>query len=236
MDRKILAVTDGKMGDAGAGSFAGYASLFGVMDSQQDVVLKGAYTDTIPQFLERGFIAWGHDWLDPVATIRTATEDDKGLYLEADFHSDPASQQARTRTLERLQRGKFVGLSIGYSVADAEFTESARLLKQIDLWETSLVTVPALRDAGVTAAKAHPRDLDDPLWLAQLGGWLAELKEGRAISAARRSRLEQLRDQLQAGATDLDGLLTETAPPSTAGARLYGDYLASLARRSGVAV
>src|SRR6185295_1409704 len=203
--------------------------------SQQDVVLKGAYAATIPQFLERGFIAWGHDWLDPVATIRTATEDDTGLYLEADFHSDPASQQARTRTLERLQRGKFVGLSIGYSVADAEQTSSARLLKQIDLYETSLVTVPALRDAGVTAAKAQTPDLDDPLWLRQLGGWLAELKEGRAISAARRSRLEQLRDQLHAGATDLEGLLTETAPPSTAGAvqQLRRDFYLWEAQRLG---
>lgn len=239
MDRKILAITDGKVDSGGAGSFTGYASLFGVLDSQGDVVLKGAYQDTLPQFLERGFIAWAHDWADPVATIADAHEDDRGLYLLAEFHSDAAAQQARIRTMERLQRGKFMGLSIGYSVADAEFTsESIRLLKKIDLYETSLVTVPALHDAGVTAAKGYAADPDNPDWLAKLTAWLAEVKEGRAISAARRDRLAQLRDQLQAGATDLDGLLTETAPKDAGktGRQLYGAFLAEQARLLGVGV
>jgi HK97 family phage prohead protease len=319
MERKTLALVEGKVTDEGVGGFAGYASLFGVLDSQGDVVLKGAYAATIPQFLERGFIAWGHDWLDPVATIRAAREDDRGLYIEADFHSDAGSQSARTRTLERIQRGKFMGLSIGYSVPEggAEFTDTARLLKQIDLYETSLVTVPALRDAGVTGAKAvtkgapegsyealaqavaeayqarygassmvypvgtfpghailcvMPTDMGQPMtyWdvpyalnadgsitlgtpqqvqeevefvpvetraaQAVMAAHRLARKEGRAISAARRTRLEALAGQLRAGAADLDALLAETAPKGDADdgkaahlarQRLYTAFLAA---------
>lgn len=153
MDTKALALPVDAMVDEGAGSFAGYASLFDVLDSQGDIVVKGAYTDTLPQFLERGFIAWGHDWLNPVATVREAREDNRGLRLVADFHSDALSQTARTRTRERLERGKFMGLSIGFQTVSHQMTPEARLLKKIDLFETSLVTVPALREAGVTHAK-----------------------------------------------------------------------------------
>jgi HK97 family phage prohead protease len=242
MDRKTFALVEGKVDGSGTGSFTGYASLFGVLDSQGDVVMRGAYTATLPQFLERGFIAWGHDWNDPVATIADAQEDDRGLYIMAEFHSDDASQRARTRTMERLNRGKFMGLSIGYSVADASYSDDgARLLKQIDLYETSLVTVPALRDAGVTGAKERfaPEEAV-PETLAALEAFIAECKSGRAISSARRTRLEALRDQLRTGADDLDGLLTETAPKSAddgkAARQLYGDFLAIQARRLGVAV
>lgn len=157
LERKTLGLVDAKFDSDGPGSFTGYASLWGIKDSQGDIVVKGAYSKTLGQFIERGFIAWGHDWNEPVATIREAHEDGKGLFLDAEFHSDPASQTARTRTLERVERGKFMGLSIGYSVAEggSERTKEARLLTDLTLYETSLVTVPALAPAGVTGAKAY---------------------------------------------------------------------------------
>lgn len=154
MEKKILALVDVKASDAGSGSFTGYGSLFGIKDSQGDIVQPGAYVDTLPEFIQRGFIGWSHDWENPVATISDAHEDEKGLFIAAEFHSDPESQKARTRTMERLARGKFMGLSIGYETQDAEFTDQARLLKRIKLFEVSLVTVPALDPAGVTAAKS----------------------------------------------------------------------------------
>jgi HK97 family phage prohead protease len=239
VDHKTLALVEGKVDASGSGSFTGYASLFGVLDSQNDVVMRGAYTATLPQFLERGFIAWGHDWNDPVATIADAQEDDRGLYLMAEFHSDEASQRARTRTMERIARGKFMGLSIGFQIADAGYDDAGvRLLKAIDLYETSLVTVPALRDAGVTSAKGRfaPEDAV-PATLAELAAFIAECKSGRAISAARRTRLEALRDQLHAGADDLHALLAETAPDDgKAARRLLAECLAIQARGLGVAV
>lgn len=212
MERKVLGLTDPVTDDAGAGSFAGYASVFGDLDSQGDIVVRGAYTKTLPQFLERGFIAWGHDWNTPVATIRDAVEDDRGLLITADFHSDDVSQRARRVTVERLGRGKFMGLSIGYQTRDAEMTDNARLLKDIELFETSLVTVPALASAGVTDAKAAaPAD-----WLDAAEAWLTLERECKAgqpqLSASRRERLSSLRSALNDLGAELDALLEETAP------------------------
>lgn len=158
IERKTFDLVGSALSDEGAGSFAGFASCFGVKDSQGDIVVKGAYQNTLARFIERGFISWNHDWGNPVATIKSAREDERGLYVEADFHSDPASQQARIRTQERLARGKFMGLSIGYAVdpGGAEQTKDARLLHSLTLYETGLVTVPSCAPAGVTAAKAYP--------------------------------------------------------------------------------
>src|SRR5687767_2645760 len=122
MERKTVALVGAKVQDAGHGSFSGYASVWNDLDLQGDRVAKGAYTATLPRFRERGFIAWSHDWSNPIAMITAAREDDKGLWIAADFHSDPDAQRVRTRVRERLDRGQFMGLSIGYEPVVAEPT------------------------------------------------------------------------------------------------------------------
>lgn len=192
LERKVWALSEAKASDDGHGSFSGYGSLFGVKDLGGDVVVAGAYADTVAQFKERGFIAWGHDWANPVATIREAREDARGLFIEAEFHSDPQSQQARTRTVERLARGKFMGLSIGYLAEDVDYQPDARVLKKVRLFETSLVTVPMQPDAGVTAAKsAEPAVVVPaaPDFATLLGALEALCAEPEGIEAAQLANL-----------------------------------------------
>jgi HK97 family phage prohead protease len=241
LERKILSLTDAVTTDAGPGSFMGYASRWDERDSYGDIVVRGAYTDTLPQFIARGFIAWGHDWTTPVATIREAGEDDQGLLLTADFHSDDVSQRARQITMERLARGKFMGLSIGYTTQADEQTEAGRLLKKVELFETSLVTVPALASAGVTSAKSD-EPLPDPLDVvesaaAAISCCLVDLKAGQPqLSTTRRERLTALRAALHDLGAELDALLAETAPRDREKFARWLECQRIRARRLGVAV
>jgi len=225
LERKVWSLTDAKASHDGNGSFSGYASLFGIKDDGGDVVLAGAYAATIPQFIQRGFIPWGHKWDEkPVATVADAYEDARGLHITAEFHTHGEAQAARTVVAERIQRGKFMGLSIGYAVEDADYQEDARLLKKIHLYETSLVTVPMLAPAGVSDVKGLRLDFDTHAaaveaditqFLGRLrAGSAARLKEGRALSSARRSRMATVSESLRVAATEIDGLLAETAPPA----------------------
>jgi HK97 family phage prohead protease len=142
--------------DGPYGSFSGYASVFGNTDRQNEIVLPGAFSKTLPAFLKDGFGALNHDWSSlPIATISEAREDARGLYVKGEFHSTPDAQAARTIVRERLERGKSVGLSIGYKVTDDEFKEGSRHLKEVDLFEVSLVSVPANAEAGVQAIKGE---------------------------------------------------------------------------------
>lgn len=265
-DRKTLPFAELKIAgaDGDAGSFEGYASVFGTIDSYGDTIERGAYTDTIPQFLTRGFIGWGHDWNEPIGIVTSAAEDGKGLFIQGQFHSDPDAQKFRMRANERVQAGKFMGLSIGYeaqayemrTVAEpfrdkwGELSDKVRALTKIRLFEVSLVTVPAEENSGVTSIKSDGFGLsfDDHSdrtrvavreWLARArSGWDLRTKEGRAISNARRERMATVRDALRAHAEEIDALLTETAPPEKASdpRSLYFEFQRIQARLRGVPI
>lgn len=212
-ERKIVPLTGFKVlatGDADGshGKFAGYGSVFNELDLVGDTVLPGAYAATLPKFLRDGFISWGHDWDAPIATIDVAREDERGLWLEASFHSTAEAQRARTIASERLARGKSMGLSIGFATNDFSLrADGVRELRAIELMETSLVTVPAEPRAQVTAVKSA-RDVRLLDWLERAAGTLrVDAKEGRVLSARNVERLRAL-------VTELEDLLAAAAPAS----------------------
>lgn len=171
---KILPLVDAKVGGSGNGSFTGYASTFGNVDSYGDTIAPGAYTNYLDQFVERGFIAWNHNWADMIGMVASAKQDKTGLQITADFHSTPDAQAARTVMAERLAAGKFMGLSIGYvphqwARKDGPAgPDTIRVLQEVEVFETSLVAVPADSYAGVTGMKMHPMaQRPTQLWLPQ---------------------------------------------------------------------
>lgn len=154
MLKKTCALSNLKLLEDGNGGLSGYGSTWD-RDRIGDVIARGAFKKSLDRFKADGFIAVGHAWDQlPVATVSDAYEDEKGLYIEGEFHSTEAAQAARTTVRERLERGKSVGLSIGFDIKDFERTKDGRILKEIELWETSLVTVPCNPAAEVTQAKA----------------------------------------------------------------------------------
>lgn len=164
------------------GSIHGVLSSFGNVDSYKDTIIPGAYKETIPDFLQNGFLSWSHAWNIPVGTISDAKEVDSGLYIAADFHGTDAAQQARQIASERLARGKTMGLSIGYEPQKAtQRDDGVRELRQIKLYEAGLVMVPADSHALVADVKGIER----PDWRLVLqalasGGDIAQLVETRA--------------------------------------------------------
>lgn len=157
MLHKVCTLADGKLKDEGSGGFSGYGSVFAVRDHAGEIVVKGAFQRSLDRFKTEGFIALQHEYSHlPVATVKDAYEDQRGLFIDCDFHSTEEAQKARTYVRERLERGKSVGLSIGYQIkaADMERTKDGVLLKEIDLWEVSIVTKPCNPEAMATAVKA----------------------------------------------------------------------------------
>lgn len=233
MEQKIVALTDVefKASDTGPGSFTGYGAVFGNVDDGGDVIIQGAFKEALPSFLERGFVPVGHNWFDlPIASISNAKEDENGLWIEAEFHSTQSAQDARTVVKERIDRGKFVGLSIGYLIDyendGAEYDDDGvRTIKKIkDLAEISIVTVPMNREAGVAAVKAGPGSVSFSERAARALAAVDALtehakehvemrtKEGRVLSSANRTRLVAIRDGLTEAAGGLDSILAETDP------------------------
>jgi len=136
------------------GSFEGIAAVFSNIDRQNEIIQPGAFQKTLSDFSARGFLANAHDWTEPIGTIDEARETDHGLYVTGTFHSTPHAQAARKVAQERLARGKQVAMSIGYKVTNDEVKDGSRHLHELELYEVSLVTVPANPLAALASVKA----------------------------------------------------------------------------------
>lgn len=139
-----------------SGSFSGYASVFDVVDSYNEKVSPGAFTDSLAQRAASGRklpILWQHDTARPLGVYSTVREDAKGLYVEGQLLTKDVGQAAEAYALTKA--GAVTGLSIGYWVRQSTLDEKSgiRTLTALDLEEVSLVTFPANDAARVDAVK-----------------------------------------------------------------------------------
>ena len=157
-ERKKLAVPLTLKSLDESGRFAGYASVFGVVDAQRDIMLRGAFADSIRGRAAQVRLLWQHKQDEPIGYFTEMFEDARGLYVEGRL----LPEVARAReALALLKAGALRGLSIGYSptryTVDPE--TGVRRLSAVDLWEVSLVTFPANAQAEVTVVKAKSIDI-----------------------------------------------------------------------------
>mgnify|MGYP001064327732 CR=1 FL=1 len=135
------------------GLFEGYASLFGVADLGGDLVMPGAFRESL---LRRGAagvkLLWQHNPAEPLGTWHEIGEDRRGLLVRGRL--DLAVGRAR-EVHALMKSGAVDGLSIGFRTQRSRRDEKTglRRLEKIDLWEVSIVTFPMLPEARVSAVK-----------------------------------------------------------------------------------
>lgn len=159
LTHKTLTLADAKMSDNGAGTIEGYAARYGNVDHGQDII-KPNSARNIGQFIKTGTVTIGHDYYKQgVATIKSAVEDETGLYVTAEWHTDQDSQKARTIVKERLERDKAVGLSIGFRLLKASYGDydgkEVRFIEEYEPAEFALTDFPMNPLAGATMAKSN---------------------------------------------------------------------------------
>ena len=119
--------------------FAGYAAVFGKRDSGGDVILPGAFAETLAARKQAGVrlpLLWQHRTGQRIGWVDVAEEDRHGLRVIASL-SAAAGPAAKA-----LADGAVNGLSFGYRVRDAATQAGGRELRSVDLIEVSLVTRP----------------------------------------------------------------------------------------------
>jgi len=134
--------------DEKQGIVTGYASIFNNIDSDNEMIVPGAFLKTIQ---ERGPVSakprikhlWQHDTWQPIALPISLREDARGLYFESKFGSD---QFSRDKFLQHVD-GIITELSIGYNIIKEERAKRSNTdetwyckLTELMLWEYSSVT------------------------------------------------------------------------------------------------
>lgn len=156
---QVKAGTDDGLED---GQFIAYASTFiREPDAYGDIVAKGAFTKTLAKWASSGNVLpvlFGHRFDDPdynLGGVIEAVEDDRGLKITGQLDlENPKSAQ-----VYRLLKGRRIGeMSFAYDVLDGGFVElddgtEVFELREVELYEVSIVPIGANRDTEILAVK-----------------------------------------------------------------------------------
>jgi hypothetical protein len=138
------------------GMFEGYASVFGVQDSDGDVIMKGAFKNTIAKAKETGRMPkmlLQHDIRNLVGKYTDIQEDDNGLFVKGRIIME--TQQGR-ETFALLKEGILDAMSVGFNIppGGAFGMNHGLMIEEVDLMEISLVTFGANPEAMITSVKS----------------------------------------------------------------------------------
>ena len=133
----------------------GFASTFGNVDHQNDIVMPGAFSASIADRMPK--MLWQHNTDQVIGVWDKCFETDKGLYVKGRILNTTLGNDA----YELLKAGAIDTMSIGYSTVKAAYDNQAgtRKLQEVDLWEASFVTFPANDQAKVTIVKSALDDI-----------------------------------------------------------------------------
>lgn len=139
------------------GTFEGYASLFDAEDMGRDVVVRGAFAESLRAKGAAGIkMLFQHDPTEPIGVWEEIREDARGLYVRGRLMT--AVAKAR-EVLNLMRAGALDGLSIGFKAqrTSRDARSGVRKIHKVDLWEISVVMFPMLPQARVLRSRGDAR-------------------------------------------------------------------------------
>lgn len=137
------------------GLFSGYGSVYGVIDQGDDIVMHGAFGESLAESQAKGVmpaLLWQHKSSEPIGAYTMMKEDPTGLYVEGKL---ALKTQRGAEAYELMQMKALSGLSIGFMTREDSFDQKTgiRTIKKGDLWECSIVTFPMNDQARIASVK-----------------------------------------------------------------------------------
>lgn len=139
------------------GYFEGYASTFGNIDKTNDIIQKGAFSQSLKDKKPNDIkIFWNHCSDILIGSYLELREDDKGLFVKGRIN---LMVERGRDAYALLKAGDLNKMSIGIRVQDAERSgvdgeDEIRIIKKVELFEISLVPIPANDMAEVIDVKS----------------------------------------------------------------------------------
>lgn len=196
------------------GQFTAYASVFGNVDSTGDIVVKGAFANTLADWAASGKpipLLFGHEMDDPdynIGYVVKAVEDDTGLLVtcQLDLENPKAKQ------VYRLIKGRRIDqMSFAYDVVQKVETylegdiEVSQIL-EVKLYEVSVVTIGANQETEILAVKQAGE---------VAARMAAAVKAGRVLSAKNEGEIRSAHEALSRVLTALNGTPDEQKASGT---------------------
>lgn len=137
----------------------GYFSQFGSVDSDNDMIMPGAFTKTIQEngadsMRPRIVHLYQHDVQKPLGKPRVLREDDKGLYFETEIIETTYGSDV----LKLYAAGVINEHSIGFNTVKAEPENGYNKIYEVRLYEGSTVTFGANPNTPFLGFKGWARE------------------------------------------------------------------------------
>ena len=116
-------------------------------DRVGDVVLPSAFSKTMDEYMDNPVLLYQHDWdkvIGHVVDYKIVDDDNatkRGLWVKAVISSAKDVDDVRTK----IREGSLKTFSIGYNELDADYDNDSdtNIVKELELLEISVVTIPA---------------------------------------------------------------------------------------------
>ena len=202
------------------GQFRALVSVFGNKDSYGDVIVPGAFAETLAEWAASGDpipVYYSHRMDDPdfnIGHVLEAQETDEGLEVLAQLDIDDPVPGSKAPQVHRLLKGRRITqFSFAYDVLeggwakrqdeagkDDEYYE----LRKLKLYEVGPTPIGANQETELLAVKSAAE------------GLAREVKAGRVLSAKNESALREARDAIDSVLSSLgdeDGKAAPAADP-----------------------
>lgn len=192
------------------GIFSGYGAVFENIDSGGDIIEPGAFTKTLAEGWERVKVLALHNdcWL-PIGRPVELREEPNGLFISGKISDTTMGRDVKVLLKDRVLNE----LSIGYDPIIFDYDENGiRHLREIKLWEVSVVTWAMNPEAVITSYKSMQETAARALAIKQ--DLLQELKEGRKISNSRLKSLKDVSKSMKDSARTIDAVIREASNES----------------------
>lgn len=134
----------------------GYGSYFGNKDSDNDIIMRGAYQKTIQENGNRVKYLYQHNMMQPIGKMKELYEDEKGLVFVAEVPRTSLGKDV----IELMKAGVITENSVGILPIQKEDKGDYRELREVKLFEISAVTMAANDQAQIMDVKGS-HNLDD---------------------------------------------------------------------------
>jgi HK97 family phage prohead protease/HK97 family phage major capsid protein len=132
---------------------SGYANT-NTPDRAGDVVPSSVWEKGIKNYLLNPIILAYHDQDDPIGRMVEHKIDNKGLWIKARISS------AAEETFKLIKDGVLTAFSVAFRILDAEYNSATELfiVKELELYEISVVSVPMNQDSLFSLSKSFETD------------------------------------------------------------------------------
>ena len=138
------------------GIIRGFLATYGNVDRVGDMIIPGAFSKSIERHKKDNRsirMFYNHNRKNlPLGgfPIHLVEDRPKGLFVEGEIVLD-TSMGADVYALVKAKH--LSDMSIGFTIDDAEMSDDVRVLKELELWEGSIVDEPANAEAKITEVK-----------------------------------------------------------------------------------